>query len=395
MKKSNFLILGIIWLVLTLNMSGIFLGVYIFNLPPINKPSTNFNIYQLDYYIEPYQKVWNIQYTGGINGITWELADWHNPDFVYGPIEENHCRYANGSRILITNNQFTIDYNTDVFLVNESSEPILKQHFQIIFVYYGVDNTWHNNGMDFRGFYITTGNNKTSETVLDDGDGASFVKATFQYTDMNYITTAEYTLLNWNISVSDYKLVNKNNDSSYFGSEIEMSVLIIYQINITSDQIEINTDWFIDFMNWSLINTPDNLFLSTNRVYTCNDVGDLNNEERIGMFTNGGITTSTFRLENDYTLIYNDSSSKNFNVSSLIENDGTSNGLPENNYWHFILWFEGFGDNVSRLEYDPVITLYTKNISMNWLFITIVSISIVSAIGVVVIILWKKNWLRK
>ncbi len=382
---------------LTLNMSNIFLGVYIFNIHPTNKPSTNFDVYQMNYYIEPYQKVWNIKYSGGINGITWELADWYNPDFVYGPIEENHCRYANGSRILITSNQFTIDYNTDVFLINES-ESVIKQHFQIIFVYYGVDNTWHNNGMDFRGYYITTGNNKTSDTVLDDGDGASFVKATFQYTNINYTITTEYTLLNWNVSVSDYKLVEKNNNSPHYGSEIEMSILIVYQVNITSDQVEINTDWYIDFLNWTLINTPENLFLSTNRVYTCNNVGDLNNEERIGMFTNGGITTSTFRLENDYNLIYNDSSSKDFNVSSLIENDGTSNGLPENNYWHFILWFEGLGDNVSKLEYDPIITLYIKNMQnmpMNWLFITVLSISITSVIGVVVIVLWKKNWLRK
>jgi len=357
----------------------------------IRNYSINYIIFQKDNVVEPYNKVWTIKDSGGVNDITWELADWYNPNFTFGSIEENHYRYANGSRILINGNNFVIDYNTDVFLVNESGRVKLKQHFQIIVVYLAVDENWHNNCMDFRGFDLTVGLNKTSEFVVSDGDGESFAKATFQYTNLSYISTNNYTLLNWNVTVPDYKLKNNDSSSQFFNSEVEMSLLILYKINITSEKIEINTDWYIDFLNWTLVNAPNNLVLYTNRVYTCNDIGDLNNEDRIGIFSNGGITTSTFRLENNYTLIYNDTSSVVKNVSSLIENDGTFNGLPENEYWHFNLWFEGFSDNISRFEYDPILTLFTKpftestntiKLNGNWWILIISIFSIIFGINI-------------
>ncbi|MHA1267031.1 MAG: hypothetical protein ACTSRS_17465 [Candidatus Helarchaeota archaeon] len=362
--------------------------------PPLHNElasPTSFRLGLSDYIEEPYEKVWIIKETGGIADITWELADWYNPNFAMTPPPvEDGVRYANGSRIFITGNGFNIDYNTDVFLVTLNGNATLKQHFQMIYTYYGADGVWHNSGMDFRGFAITVNSNKTGQQVMDDGDGASFVKASFQYTTMSYSITENSTLLNWNITVPDYKLENTQVGDQFYGSQVEMSILIVYQILITATDVKINTDWYIDFLNWTLVNTPDTVYLHTGRVYTCSDEGELNNTDRIGVFSNGGIVTSAFRLENDYELTYNDSSSTIKSVTTLIENDGIANGLPENDYWAFLLWFEGLGENVTHLLYDPIVTLYVSPPPpfdlIFWLLVTILP-----TIAVVTYIFLKKR----
>ncbi|MGQ4875851.1 MAG: hypothetical protein ACP6IY_17435 [Promethearchaeia archaeon] len=345
-----------------------------------------------DYNIEPYDKEWTERYSGSVNGINWKMSDWVNPDYDSSPLGEYDARYKEGSQILIEHSSFTIDFNTDVFFTKESNS--LKRHFQMILNYIGADGTNHNNGMDFRGFYFTDNNSNDpnyAKVIMEGHDGESMAKADFSYTKIESTTEQDSTILSWTINFNNYNLSNNVVDDQYYNSHVSMDISIKYIITINSSSFQIKTSWTINFSNWFL-NGTTSCYIATTRVYTCSDEADLNNKERMGKFSKGGITTSTFKLEDNFKLTYNDSSSKTKEISSLITQDESQ---PE--YYYFYIWGEGFAANVTKFEYDPLLISYlgTSLFDLSNPLFWIIFVIIPCAIGITIFLIIRKRRLKK
>lgn len=309
---------------------------------------------------ESWPRIWIPRYNGTIDGINWSMQDWYNAEFNMTPPPENEVRYANGTVIKIEGEMFTIEYSTDVFLVYENDNLLLKRHFQIIFMYFGSDNKSHSPGLDFRGFAFTTNVSLTEGFILQDNDGVEMCMADFSYTNMSITHDAlDNLVFSWNVTFTNYTLINKEEYSEFYGSRVSMDLTFKYTVTVTQNTTVIDSDWFITFTNVTLPNVSCPIYMHTGRVYACSDEASIDNESRIGSFYSGGIRTSAFRLEPYYYIDYANGKTVNYTLTSMIMNDAILNGEPEpNEYWGFFLWFEGINSSMTSLTYDPELTLY-------------------------------------
>ncbi|MHA1651112.1 MAG: hypothetical protein ACTSYB_13025, partial [Candidatus Helarchaeota archaeon] len=303
-------------------------------------------------------KITIVRESGSVEGIQWSIEDWYYPEGQEPPQDPGAGSVLNGTIIDINGNGFHVTLDSTVSRKISTEENYTKRSDQIHFSFYGQDGQWHTATLNFRGLWIKINASVESDAVLQDDHGEKLILADFSYSNMSIIETPDFILFNWNLTYLNY--VINSTGGAYSGSWINVSIYKAFYLNVSADEVELNIDYYIDINGLKLMNVPSGeIAIQFAHVYICSEYAETNNTERIGNYYSGGIKTSSFKLEDNYTLHYNDSSSEGRSVSSFIINDNTINGIPGlSDFWHFFIWFDPIGENATRIDYDPRIKMF-------------------------------------
>ncbi len=303
-------------------------------------------------------KITIVRESGSVEGIQWSIEDWYYPEGQEPPQDPGAGSVLNGTIIDINGNGFHVTLDSTVSRKISTEENYTKRSDQIHFSFYGQDGQWHTATLNFRGLWIKINASVESDAVLQDDHGEKLILADFSCSNMSIIETPNFIIFNWNLTYLNY--VINSTGGAYFGSWINVSIYKAFYLNVSVDEVELNIDYYIDINGLKLMNVPSGeIAIQFAHVYICSEYAETNNTERIGNYYSGGIKTSSFKLEDNYTLHYNDSSSERRSVSSFIINDNTINGIPGlSDFWHFCIWFDPIGENATRIDYDPRIKMF-------------------------------------
>ncbi|NHI92895.1 MAG: hypothetical protein EAX96_10370 [Candidatus Lokiarchaeota archaeon] len=310
-------------------------------------------------------KITTIIESGEKNSIQWKVEDWYYPKGLEPLPDSEGSSLLNGTIFSIEGSNFRIIFDTEVSNKTSTQENYTKRSDQIHFQSYGQDDQWHQATLNFRGLWLKINSSVESNAVLQDDHGEFLLLANFNYSNMKITEQNDCTIFNWNITYSHYILNNTEGTHPYYGSWINATIYKMFYLNVSEDEVELNTDYFMDIHDLKLENVvSDAIAVQFGHVYICSEYAETNNTERFGNYYSSGIKTSTFILEDNYITHYNDSSSEEKTVNSLIINDATINGQEElTDFWHFFIWFNPIGENVTRIDYDPKIKMFIHPIS--------------------------------